>query len=301
MKSRHSQTSRFFPLAATVALSTQLALLATGCSEASTEEPAVAALAMIEGALDGADPISAERFSDRPGIGAARIAAACDPNPTMVEMDACGREVVGSADFVWQDCELDEPDGPRWTAHGATSGEFHVRSSMVGACDDASVSLDRDVDFAIDLSPGDGMTASLSGAVTTTVTGLDGGDPVFATVVTLQREMHRGDQTMHAELEGDLRVALDEEDGSRTTDGTASMTMEHPRRGTMNLGLVFSGVRRESGCAWPTAGTLERTIGDGEPIVVALGPECGEAMIDGESVVLDEVASPGGGRRRGRP
>ncbi len=282
-----------------------LALLspaAAGCAEEASEEPAVAAIAMLEGALDGEASYSTDQVAHDRGFGAGRIAAACDPDPDLTKMDACGREVPGALDFAWQDCALDESDGPAWLAHATTSGTLGVRSNLVGDCGDPDVSLERSAEFAIDLSPGHGMQASLEGSVETTIAGVGGDAPVMATHLSLRREASRGDRQMTATVDGDLVVTMDEATGTRTTNGLVSMAMENPRRGNLAFELELAGVVRDPACAWPTAGTATRSSADGESVEIVLGPECGEATIDGREVTLDEVAAlGGGGRRHGRP
>lgn len=55
-------------------------------------------------------------------------------------------------------------------------------------------------------------------------------------------------------------------------------------------------------CAWPTAGTMVRTLPDATVHNLSFGPSCGEATLDGEPVDLDALQAEGHGRRgRHRP
>lgn len=279
-------------------------LMLMGCSEARDDgEPAVAALAMLDGALDGTERLALDDFDAAPLHGPARLAAACDPEAEVTAMDVCGREVAGTLDFAWDACTLADDEAlPGRLAGVPTSGSLQLSSELTGACDDETVGLRRTMELAIDASPEDGATASLVGTVVADVQGLPGSALTIDTTVDLQRSVAREGHGITARLQGHVVAELDQSTGVRTLEGTASLAMEHPRRGTSEMELSFVGVERGADCRWPVAGTIERTHA-GEVHSLVLGPACGEATLDGEPVELDALAElrphDGAGRRGG--
>lgn len=125
------------------------------------------------------------------------------------------------------------------------------------------------------------------------------GDAVLVRDVEIERTIETPRGTMEAALTGTLSAMPG--DGQVTLDGALALVLDHPYRGTLEHDLSLEAVVRTPDCAWPVAGAVVRTLGDQE-MVLELGPECGEATLNGEALDLDAEAARGrGGRPGARP
>ena len=114
--------------------------------------------------------------------------------------------------------------------------------------------------------------------------------------VTRTRTDASGAVVSSVHLTGSLSVAFSAETPPvRTLDGSYTEAFLDGTEGTVTLAGIVRPPRNV--CAWPTAGTLTRATGDGTTHVLAFGPECGDATLDGAEVDLPERHERGGGRR----
>jgi len=98
---------------------------------------------------------------------------------------------------------------------------------------------------------------------------------------------------------GTLQVAFDGsgETDTHTSQGTMTVTQADGTSATVTL----TGVVRvpPSECSWPIAGTLERKASEGDTHLLAFGPECGQATLDGTALTLPERPSHPRGHGKG--
>lgn len=81
----------------------------------------------------------------------------------------------------------------------------------------------------------------------------------------------------------------------RTLNGSFTEALLDGTQGTVTLANVVRPPRNV--CPWPTSGTLTRAASDGTTHVLAFGPDCGAATLDGTAVDLPEKYGHGPGRR----
>lgn len=275
-------------------------LVLAGCS-GSPSEPgahAVAALGDVLEMIDGADPADG---TAEPWLHLSLpLGPACDAAPEIDMEERCGRTVVRAARFAWDSCDLGD-------ARGHASGSLEIARALPedGACDGARRRGVPETAHLVLAREGPHGRMSLEGTATSTFNGGAGefgGSASRHVELDLIRTMTAGESAFSrsAHLRASLNVSrrTDETGTSRVMNGTG--TLELPRGGSVSIAL--EGVVRPSRgvCAHPIAGTLTRIGPDGVSHVMAFGPSCGEATLDGAPLDL-ETAGRGshGGRPRG--
>lgn len=81
-------------------------------------------------------------------------------------------------------------------------------------------------------------------------------------------------------------------DPTRTINGSYTETFLDGTSGTVTLAGVVRPPRNV--CRWPTGGTLTRALAGGTTHVLAFGPTCGAATLDGTAVTLPARQGPHG-------
>lgn len=222
------------------------------------------------------------------------IAQQCDAAPQLTTLDACGRELLDAASYAWSDCTLDAPaDAPFDTL--TSSGSLRLATRSEGSCERGDLALARTLAFELDAAPHEGVHMRTTGETTLARTQLDASQLTIDIAVERVIETERGEGPS-LQLAGRLEVELAREHGTRSTSGSLTMTLRHPRWGEQSSTVELIEVLRvaHEQCRWPVGGTVV----DADH-VLEFSSECGHATLDGEAVELDEIAQHE--HRRGRP
>lgn len=306
-------------------------LAASGCSSSDTSEDTTAGVSQaVEETSDATD--AADVASLLRGIDALRPQAVegfhCDPSPEITTVVVCGKELPASVHLEWTGCAGGRGDGRGRGQHGppppnagaSTQGAAEgCKTPGAGpsdgivdityiyeAAEDCSGDVTRDqaVTFEIKRTAEDGTVASLSGTTSATAVLVASGPPqqkVTSADVTRTTTDSAGTVTKSVRLVGEMSTAFSSDTPpSRTINGSYMETLLDGSTGTVTLADVVRPPRDV--CRWPTGGTLTRALSDGTSHVLAFGPECGAATLDGTAVELPERQGPPGGEGgRGGP
>jgi len=263
------------------------ALLLVGSAGCATEqlepEPAAMAMAMLNQSVDSVESGSGSFLGVGFG-GVARIASACDDTPQSTEVDACGRAVLGDAEYEWDGCTVEMPQSAPFDAM-TTSGNLSLRHSLTGSCADGSSVFEQTSAFEVVRAVTDDMTMTLSG--NTTAARPQGPEPMVTLVIDGQRQMQSSRGSATANVSGTLSAQPDDANERLTLNGTMTFAVNHPYRGDISQTLTLSNIVRVSSevCQWPMNGEVVRSAA-GKAHTIAFGPACGEATRDGEVIDL---------------
>jgi hypothetical protein len=298
----NSESSRSFSRFTLVGLTAAAVLaLAAGCTTEpnSSEDPGVAAMAIVGESTDNADEPELGRMRGTAlGLvdGLPGIALKCDATPTVTNVTVCGTEQAASESYAWTDCRMGMGGQGKGKGGGGpvSSGGIEVRHEVAGAvegCDASTVLEFTDVtDLDIGRVTPNGRHMTLTGKVTAT-----SARSVNANVFTKQveisarRAMVDSDgATLHqVQLSGTASVAfsVDTEGTKRVVDG--KLTADLGDGATQ--AITLAGVTRldPNLCRWPVAGTLTRVEADGTSHELVFSSSCGTATLDGESIDLN--------------
>jgi hypothetical protein len=187
--------------------------------------------------------------------------------------------------------------GPRG---GPSSGTVDISATYEapGNCEGA-VTQHQTVTFQVSRTNSEGEVSTAQGTTTSTAELVADAPPrqkATQADVTRTRRDASGQVVSSVRLTGSLSVAFSEDTPPvRTIDGAYTESFLDGTEGTVTLQGIVRPPRNV--CAWPTAGTLTRATRDGQTHVLAFGPECGDATLDGTAVDLPERHERGGGRR----
>jgi hypothetical protein len=189
---------------------------------------------------------------------------------------------------------------------GPSSGTVDIVNTYTATADcTGAVTQAQTVTFEISNTNAEGEVSTEKGTTSSSSELVDGKPPQRKSTqadVTRTRTDASGTVVKSIHLVGALSVAFSSEDPPvRTIDGAYT---EETLDGTQ-AGVTLAGIVRppRDVCPWPTGGTLTRTGADGTAQVLAFGPECGDATLDGAEISLPERGGPrgpGGGGGGGR-
>ena len=271
-----------------------VAVVATGCEQAEPE-PTADAVDLLSFAID---PFTSgegvDEFKHAPGR-FLWMARQCDESPDLEFGELNGHPVLTSANFDWQECTVDLPEGaPAESLE--TSGELDIASepSREGG-------LNRTATFSINRVIEGGPTMNLVGSAETK--NVHPQSEAIEVEFSMRREMVLdGAVGGSGELSGTVSVVLNEDDGSRSVSGELAMAIDNPRFGNREMTMTLENVVRVAHeiCVFPVGGSIVREGRDGEEHTLTFGSVCGEGTLDGEPVDLEELSARRG-RRGGRP
>lgn len=204
---------------------------------------------------------------------------ACDADPEISMATLCGHDYAAAASYAWTDCLVDPPGG---RPAARSSGTLELVRDVDDAQDCGVLDLDETATFTLSLAAEDrsvGVTGTLHALAQRD---LAGGGLTRSTTLAITRTLDRGDEQRTVELAGELEISVEDE-AIRTVDGVIDVSADEDA--TITLTGVVQGPRSQ--CAWPTAGTLVRDLGDVQH-TLSFGPECGEGVLDGEVVDLQQ-------------
>ena len=243
----------------------------------------------------------------------------CDPNAVHAQVNACGENLPGSAQATWSSCALgfghggpghpsagnaNSAGGPPFHRHfgGVSSGQLTVTASVTpdanAACNAGTViAAARQAQFSVRMSdPNDPNRPimQVSGNNQETLSQIFGSNNQN---ITLTLDMNRtlssstGTVLHQGSLSGTVHIQetrpSDHTPPARTVDGTLSVSGDT---------VVLTGVQvgNPHACAWPSAGSVQRTGSDGVAHTLVFGSTCGSATLDGASVTLPNPPHHGG-------
>ncbi len=161
-----------------------------------------------------------------------------------------------------------------------------------------AVTQRQTVTFQISRTHANGEVFTTQGTTSSVAELVDGAPPRNKSTqadVTRTHTDAAGAVVRSVHLTGSLSVAFsDETPPVRTLDGAYTEELDDGSQGTVTLAGIIRPPRNV--CPWPTGGTLTRATSDGATHVLAFGPECGDATLDGATVSLPERGMRGGGR-----
>ncbi|QSQ23300.1 hypothetical protein JY651_50915 [Pyxidicoccus parkwayensis] len=182
---------------------------------------------------------------------------------------------------------------------GPSTGTVDITTTYTAPenCEGA-VTQEQSVAFNISRTNSSGEVSTSQGTTSSTAELTLGAPPRTKATqadVTRTKTDASGTVVSSVHLTGSLSVAFsDDTPPVRTIDGSYSEEFLDGTQGTVTLAGITRPPRDV--CPWPTSGTLTRATADGETHVLAFGPECGDATLDGTAVDLPERGERGGGR-----
>ncbi|WP_164000485.1 hypothetical protein [Pyxidicoccus caerfyrddinensis] len=189
--------------------------------------------------------------------------------------------------------------GGRGPHGGPSTGTVDIATTYTAPenCEGA-VTQEQSVTFLISRTNSDGEVSTVQGTTTSSAELTLGAPPrqkATQADVTRTRTDASGAVVSSVHLTGSLSVAFSSDTPPvRTIDGAYTEAFLDGSEGTVTLAAIVRPSRDV--CPWPTSGTLTRATADGETHVLAFGPECGDATLDGTAVDLPERGERGGGR-----
>jgi hypothetical protein len=188
-------------------------------------------------------------------------------------------------------------EGGKGPGRGLSSGTVDIVNTYTAAEDcTGAVTQAQTVTFEVSRTNAGGEVSTAKGTTSSTSALVDGKPPQHKSTqadVTHTRADASGTVVKSIHLVGALSVAFSSDDPPvRTVDGAYT---EEALDGTQ-ASVALAGIIRPPRhvCPWPTGGTLTRTGADGTAQVLAFGPECGDATLDGAAVSLPGRSGPGG-------
>jgi hypothetical protein len=314
-------------------------MAAGGCGGSSAAEDATAAVSQaMEETSDATD--AADVASLLHGLNALRPQAVegfhCDTSPDVTTVDVCGKALPATVHLEWTGCaggggrhggRRPPPPAGGGSPPPAGGGTSSAPASAEGcqtpgggpsdgivditytysAAEDCTGDVTREqaVTFEIKRTAEDGTVALLKGSSSASAVLVASGPPrqkATAADVTRTTTDASGTVIRSVRLVGEMATAFSSgTPPTRTINGSYTETLLDGSTGTVTLADVVRPPRNV--CRWPTGGTLTRALSDGTSHVLAFGPECGAATLDGAAVELPERRGPGGegggeGRRR---
>jgi hypothetical protein len=191
------------------------------------------------------------------------------------------------------------PPGDRGGHGGPSTGVVDIAITYTAPenCEGA-VTQEQSVTFSISRTNAAGEISTSQGTTSSTAELTLGSPPRTKATqadVTRTRTDASGAVVNSVHLTGSLSVAFSSDTPPvRTIDGAYTEELLDGTQGTVTLAGIVRPARDV--CPWPTGGTLTRATADGESHVLAFGPECGDATLDGTAVDLPERGERGGGR-----
>ncbi|HZI11517.1 MAG TPA: hypothetical protein VE153_14135 [Myxococcus sp.] len=257
----------------------------------------------------------------------------CDSSPDITYVDVCGKSLPATVHLEWTECAAPErPGGGRGGGRGGgmpppppaggepgttygkggpggggrgprggpSSGTVDITSTYEAPADCAgAVTQSQTVTFEISRTHADGEVSTTAGTTSSVAELVDGAPPRNKSTqadVTRTHKDAAGEVIRSVHLTGAMSTAFSSDTPPvRTTDGSYSEEFHDGTTGTVTLAGIVRPPRNV--CPWPTGGTLTRATSDGATHVLAFGPECGDATLDGATVSLPERGMRGGGRR----
>jgi hypothetical protein len=297
-------------------------LAASGCSSSDTSEDTTSAVSQaVEETSDATD--SADVASLLHGLNALRPQAVegfhCDSSPDVTTVDVCGKALPATVHLEWTGCAGGGGRGGQRPPPPAADGSTSTKGSAEGcktpgsgpsdgvvditytysAAEDCTGDVTREqaVTFEIKRTAEDGTVATLSGTSSASAVLAASGPPQQKATkadVTRTTTDAAGTVTKSVRLVGEMATAFSSDTPpTRTINGSYVETLLDGSSGTVTLADVVRTPRDV--CRWPTGGTLTRALSDGTSHVLAFGPECGAATLDGTAVELPERQGPPGG------
>ena len=261
-----------------------IALPLAGCDRPQSTESDVqpAATMADENVMMSADFAERAGLFERempPGAGGAGPSAfaECDSSPDIQLADVCGRRYPASVHLAWTDCVVG-------TAGVTTSGTVDVANTISGDCA-GDLAIRHVASVALTGQTPLGMMQSNG---TVTITGSRSADaPPSAFTLSLDITRTRptpGGGELSAHATGSLSVAIDRAASpvTRTANGSIQINL-----GARAVSIDVQNLVRvpPSVCHFPIAGQLSVAAPDGNHVLV-FGPDCGQALLDGQTVTL---------------
>lgn len=204
---------------------------------------------------------------------------ACDADPEISMATLCGHDYAAAASYAWTDCLVDPP-GDRPAA--SSSGTLELIRDVDAAQGCGVVSFAESATFSLDIAAEERSVGVAGTLHAVSRRDLAGGGSTRSTTLEIARTLDRGDEQRTVQLAGELEISVSDA-AIRTVDGVIAVGADEDA--TITLTGVVQGPRSE--CAWPTAGTLVRDLGDVRH-TLSFGPECGKGVLDGEVVDLQQ-------------
>lgn len=281
-----------------------VAVLALSTASCSSGEPDRGALAAAEAAVRLANIAQWPELSGleslagpptwRSTFGPAR----CDAQPDIDVQQICGRGVPSSIHFAWDGC-----DDFDLAAKGADpvpppSGTVDLQSSWSSDADDPCVAgalwqVERNASAHLERSGPGGRQMVVDGSTTMVGQPALPGEPFGGDlqVSTARRIVDaNGNELRRMQMSGDLTVAITGKVDAplRTISGTVDVTA--PGGKSVQLVLAGASLAAPEACRWPIAGTLTGAL-TGQTHIIAFGPSCGEATLNGDLIHLTEASA----------
>jgi hypothetical protein len=314
------------------ALALCTAALAISCSSSSINEDATAAVAQaVEESSNSSDATEVAQLMR--GMRELKPEAIegfhCDSTPEVTYAEVCGKQLPATTVLEWTDCA--GPRGHRGHGAGCKGGrgapaDAGTEGAVVQNLTDSSAETPPtssgkvELSFTYDASAGcDGAIAqSQKATYSITRTRRDGSTVVSAGTTRSSADLVAGapPRVKSTEVEGTRTVkdASGAEISSVAIKGTKTVAFSSDSPPVRTVNGAFSETASDGAvsttalvdvvhpprnvCPFPTAGTVTRTLADGTSHVLAYGPECGDATLDGAAV---ELHGHGEGRGEGPP
>ncbi|MFY2556390.1 hypothetical protein ACN469_02000 [Corallococcus terminator] len=261
----------------------------------------------------------------------------CDAEPETAKVEVCGQSFPSELHLSWTDCQArtrgrggcgwDRPqpppdsgtpttqptagEGPRGEGPGVvSSGSVDVVTAIAPAeecAENAPLRFEQQSTHDITHTATGGQSAKMTGSIASVSMRVPGARTLSRSVTfdTTRTNLDaQGTVVDSIHLTGTLEETFDPDatEPKRTSHGTLTATLADGSVST----VTQSGIVRvpPSVCAWPIAGTQQRTLADGTTHTLVYGPECGQATLDGEALALpSRPMGPGdggfGGKRPG--
>lgn len=317
------------------ALALTVSAMTSGCGaeQASTESTTESVSEAVESTSDSSDAVEVSDLLR--GMDRLRPQAVegfhCDASPDITTVDVCGKSLPATVHLEWTDCAAPERpggrggrgggdgtrpppgDGGTGTTYGKggpgggaggprggpSSGTVDITATYEAPADCAgAVTQSQTVTFQISRTHADGEVFTTQGTTSSVAELVDGAPPRNKSTqadVTRTHTDAAGAVVRSVRLNGAMSVAFSSDTPPvRTLDGAYTEEFNDGTQGTVTLAGIVRPPRNV--CPWPTGGTLTRATGDGTTHVLAFGPECGDATLDGATVSLPERGMRGGGR-----
>ncbi len=297
-------------------------LVASGCASDTAEDATSTVSQALEEASDATD--AADVASLLRGLNALRPQAVegfhCDSTPETTTVEVCGQSLPATVHLEWTGCvggggrhgggrpppprdgtNASAPasaEGCKTPGSGPSDGLVDITYTYTAAADcTGDITREQSVTFEIKRTAEDGSVATVKGTSSATAVLVANAHPQNKATkadVTRTTTDAAGTVTKSVHLVGEMATTFSSETPpTRTINGSYAETYLDGSTGTVTLADVVRPPRNV--CRWPTGGTLTRALSDGTTHVLAFGPECGAATLDGTAVELPERRGPGGG------
>ncbi|HEY2899521.1 MAG TPA: hypothetical protein VGL59_03015 [Polyangia bacterium] len=234
----------------------------------------------------------------------------CDPAPAITTATVCGRIFPATIELQWTDCLARPPhggdgrdpetrgDGGASDAGGANEGRSAGKVSITNAvtAEPAGTCGATAVITVSRTSNGDITTTEADGTSEETVTAtssLSTRDPAakeFSQTKTY--DIARTDRdasgatSKSTRLTGQVSETFDDSGASPLRTLTGTLDHDHGDGTTSAFKMMDVVFPAPGDCRWPTAGIITETRSDGVTHTLVFGATCGQATLDGTSIIL---------------